>query len=217
MLIRSRVCCFQFVCSSYKSLPKVNKPSNIPSKFPCRQRASLSNHFNKVFNLHEQISLCSWTLAYIFETLPHTSSIFYNKLDLLDICSWERSFNVGSELLWTGAWQNKQNYTCARSDRYFNLKVMLKFYKFHGHVSLISRSTTIATKSCVCPAETQISMRSALVQFDQSLLGALWVAKDPQFLLVYNEDWSECAGVQTDLSLRWALMRCCRFIVLGLK
>ena len=80
------------------------------------------------------------------------------------------------------------NYTCARSDRYFNLRVMLKFYKFHGQVNLISRSTTIATKSCVYIAETQISMRSALVQFDQALLGALWVAMDPQFLLVYSED-----------------------------
>ena len=65
--------------------------------------------------------------------------------------------------------------------------------------------------------ETQISMRSALVQFDQSLLGALRFAKDPQFLHVYSENWSECAGVQADLSLRWALMRCCRFVVLGLK
>ena len=42
--IADRVCCFQFVCSTYKSLPNVNKPTN---------------HFNKVFNLHEQISFCS--------------------------------------------------------------------------------------------------------------------------------------------------------------
>ena len=56
---------------------------------------------------------------------------------------------------------------------------MLKFCKLHGQINLISRSTTIATKSRVCPAETQISMHSALVQFDQSLLGALCVAKDP--------------------------------------
>ena len=65
---------------------------------------------------------------------------------------------------------------------------MLKFYKLHGQINLISRITTIVTNSRVCPAETQISMRSALVQFDQSLLGALWVAKDPQFLHVYSED-----------------------------
>ena len=65
---------------------------------------------------------------------------------------------------------------------------MLNFYKLYDQINLISRSTTIATKSRVCPAETRISMRSLLVQFNQSLLGALWVAKDLQFLHVYSDD-----------------------------
>ena len=63
-------------------------------KVSMRQRASLSNLLNKVFNLHEHISLCSGTLAYIFgnETLIYMSNIFYNKPALPQkICSWVRS------------------------------------------------------------------------------------------------------------------------------
>ena len=34
----------------------------------------------------------------------------------------------------------------------------------------------------------------------------VWVAKNAKFLHADNEDWSDCADAQADLSLRWATM-----------
>ena len=51
----------------------------------------------------------------------------------------------------------------------------------------------------------------ASAQSDQSSLCAQWVAKDPSFLHADSKDWSDCADVQADLSLRWAHMTFCWF------
>ena len=52
----------------------------------------------------------------------------------------------------------------------------------------------------------QRRLRSACTsaQFDQSSPCVLWVAKDPAFLHVDSEGWSDWADAQPDLSLRWA-------------
>ena len=58
-------------------------------------------------------------------------------------------------------------------------------------------------KVTVHPAKTQISLGIRPV-WSESSLGAQWVAKDPSFLHVDSEDWSDWADAQADLSLRWA-------------
>ena len=61
----------------------------------------------------------------------------------------------------------------------------------------------------VRPAKTQI--RLGIRPVDQSSLCAQWVAKDLRFLHADNEDWSDWADAQADLSLRWAHMPFCWF------
>ena len=56
-------------------------------------------------------------------------------------------------------------------------------------------------KLTVHPAKTRSAWVSA--QSDQSLLCAQWVAKDPSFIHVDSEDWSDWADAQADPSLRW--------------
>ena len=53
---------------------------------------------------------------------------------------------------------------------------------------------------------SQRRLRSAwaFAQSEQSSLCAQWVAKDPRFLHVDSEDWSDWADAQADLSPRWA-------------
>ena len=48
----------------------------------------------------------------------------------------------------------------------------------------------------------QISLRIRAVLLESSL-GAFWIAEDAQILHAENEDWSDCADVQADLSLLW--------------
>ena len=55
----------------------------------------------------------------------------------------------------------------------------------------------------VRPAKTQSSLGIRQV-WSESSLCAHWVAKDPRFLHVDSEDWSDKADAQADLSLRWA-------------
>ena len=55
----------------------------------------------------------------------------------------------------------------------------------------------------VRPAKTQISLGICPV-WSESSLGAQWVTKDPSFLYVDSEDWSDWADAQADLSLHWA-------------
>ena len=40
---------------------------------------------------------------YIWNFTTYEQCFLYQTRFAIDICSWERSFNVGSELLWTGA------------------------------------------------------------------------------------------------------------------
>ena len=54
-------------------------------------------------------------------------------------------------------------------------------------------------------AKIQISLRIRAVWSEFSL-GAFWIAKDAKFLHADNEDWSDCADAQADLSLHWAHM-----------
>ena len=60
----------------------------------------------------------------------------------------------------------------------------------------------------VRPAKTQISLGIRPV-WSESSLSALWVAKDPMILQVDNENRSDWADAQADLSLRWAQMPFC--------
>ena len=66
------------------------------------------------------------------------------------------------------------------------------------------------TKWHVRPAKTQISL-GIRPCWSESSLCAQWVVKDPIFLHADNEDWSDLADAQADLSLRWAKMPLCRF------
>ena len=52
-------------------------------------------------------------------------------------------------------------------------------------------------------AKTQISLCIRPV-WSESLLSTQWLAKDPSFFHADNEDWSDWADAQADLSLRWA-------------
>ena len=74
----------------------------------------------------------------------------------------------------------------------------------------MSRLMTKPNKMTVCPAKTQISLGIHPV-WSGSFLCAHWVAKDPSFLHVDSEDWSDWAVAQADLSLRWAHMPFCWF------
>ena len=58
-------------------------------------------------------------------------------------------------------------------------------------------------KMDVRPAKTQISLGIRQV-WSESLLCTQWVARDPSFLHADNEDWSEWADAQADMSLSWA-------------
>ena len=57
----------------------------------------------------------------------------------------------------------------------------------------------------VLSAKIQISLRIRAV-WSESSLGAFWIAKIAKFLHADNEDWSDCADAQADLSLRLAHM-----------
>ena len=57
-------------------------------------------------------------------------------------------------------------------------------------------------KMSMCPAKTQISLGICPV-WPESSFCAQWVAKDPSFLHVDSEDWSDWADAQADPSLRW--------------
>ena len=67
----------------------------------------------------------------------------------------------------------------------------------------MSRLMTKLTKWSVRPAKTQISLGIRPVCSEPSLC-IQWVAKNPTFLHVDSEDWSDWADAQADLSLRWA-------------
>ena len=60
-------------------------------------------------------------------------------------------------------------------------------------------------------AQGRLKSAWAPAQFDQPLLCAQWVARDPSFLHAESEDWSGWADAQVDLSLRWVHMPLCRF------
>ena len=53
------------------------------------------------------------------------------------------------------------------------------------------------------PAKIQISPSICSV-WSESVLGAILIAKDEKLLHADNEAWSDCADVQSDLSLRCA-------------
>ena len=57
----------------------------------------------------------------------------------------------------------------------------------------------------VRPVKIHISLHIRAV-WSESSLGAFWIANDAKFLHADNEDWSDCADVQADLSLHWAHM-----------
>ena len=57
----------------------------------------------------------------------------------------------------------------------------------------------------VHPAKIQISLRVRAVWSESSPV-AFWISIDTKFLYADNEDWSDCADAQADLSLRWAHM-----------
>ena len=71
------------------------------------------------------------------------------------------------------------------------------------NVDNISLSSNVPSDMC-----TQRKFRSAcaFVVWSESALGAFWIAKDATFLHADNEDWSDCADAETDLSLRGARM-----------
>ena len=75
-----------------------------------------------------------------------------------------------------------------------------------------SHLITKSTKWHVRPAKTQISLGIRPV-WSESSLCAYWVAKDPNFLHADSEDWSDWADAHADLSLRWAHMLLCCFIM----
>ena len=64
-------------------------------------------------------------------------------------------------------------------------------------------------------AQRRLRSPWASTQTDQSLLCALWIAKDPNFLQADSEDWSDWPGTQTDLSLCWVHMSFCSFCLVG--
>ena len=57
-------------------------------------------------------------------------------------------------------------------------------------------------------AKIQISLRIRAV-WSESYLGAFWIANDAKFNQSDNEDWSDSADAQADLSLSWADMSEC--------
>ena len=59
------------------------------------------------------------------------------------------------------------------------------------------------SKVSMRPTKTQISLGIHPV-WSESSLCTQWVAKDPSFLHVDSEDWSDWANAQADLSLCWA-------------
>ena len=65
--------------------------------------------------------------------------------------------------------------------------------------SYLSRHMTKPTKWHVCPVMTQISLGICPV-WSQSLLCAVWVAKDPLFLQLDSEDWPDWMDVQAALT-----------------
>ena len=67
---------------------------------------------------------------------------------------------------------------------------------------------TNPTKWSVRPAKIQIS---GCPVGSESSLSAQWIAKDPKFLHVDSEDWSDWADAKADLSLRWANRSFCWF------
>ena len=74
-------------------------------------------------------------------------------------------------------------------------RIVRKLFRLN---SIMSCDMTKPTK-WVC---AQQSLRSACASAESSLC-AQWVAKDPSFLHVDSEDWSDWADAQADLSLRW--------------
>ena len=82
-----------------------------------------------------------------------------------------------------------------------------KNWQFNNNV--LKACETVSSRLMTKPTKwlcSQQRLRSAwaFTQSDQSSLCAQWVAKDPRFLHVDSEDWSDWEDAQADLSLRWA-------------
>ena len=61
------------------------------------------------------------------------------------------------------------------------------------------------------PTKRLCAQRRLRSAWSECSLCTQWVAKDPSFLHVDREDWSDWADAQADLSLRWAHMPLCWF------
>ena len=59
----------------------------------------------------------------------------------------------------------------------------------------MSRDLTKQIYQHVFPVKIHMSLR-------ESLLGTFWMQKDAKFLYADNEDWSDCAVKQADMSLQ---------------
>ena len=82
----------------------------------------------------------------------------------------------------------------------YQFQIIAYLFTFYSDMS---RSMTKPTKWSLRPAKTKISLGIRPV-WSESSLCAQWVSKDPSFLHVDSEDWSDWAGAQADPSLGWA-------------
>ena len=110
-------------------------------------------------------------------------------------------------LLWRGQskviltlflWHPATVKTFPRSGQLYHLWTQKECLKSEIRQSEYEPPHDKTNKMTVCPAKTQIRPG-----WSKSSLCAHWVAKDPSFLHVDSEDWSDWADAQADLSLHW--------------
>ena len=104
-------------------------------------------------------------------------------------------------------------YTNYLFHQYFNRKLIWRLLLIPKYKQLapkldwqdMSLDVTKCTVVHVRPAKIQISLRIRAA-WSESSLGAFWIAKGAMCLHAGNEDWSDCADAQADLSHRWSHM-----------
>ena len=114
----------------------------------------------------------------------------------------------------------KNKFLCRQSLKYWLFIIILKITCvlniaqsfLHGCRVVLGmyEAPHVKTNKMMC-AQRRLIRLGGCPGWSESSLCAQWVAKDPSFLHLDSEDWSDWADAQADLSLRWTHIPLCWF------
>ena len=156
--------------------------------------AAVSKHFEFIDLFLNQSDGCwflgtvtlAWMVLYLYIFASFDLFLIYLSFINLTLMS------VGQEIFTvTNTWSTLCIYVV------WNLEVSKHWLKL-DRLDQMSRLMTKLTKWFVCPAKTQISLSIPPPVWSKFLLCTQWIAKNPSFLHVDSEDWSDWADAQAE-------------------